>query len=285
MREKGIIITASLGVIMVGLAIYLGILFHKNHTPDITGQMQGEVCLETDGITAWDEYTISDDKTVVLERSFSFEGKPIIIGARGKWKEKTKYYKLSFKTSRADYLSEDIPLSEKGKKISPTRFLSKTVRIPKAGISPEEMNILIKREVSEGKKGWDSFKLYRNGIATKPLPSIELPTGNNLYEGNAIINEKEVPFKMYLDFSTNKGVSYYSQKGLELQISDIDRKKGTVSFNITERNPEREVIPNSVFGENISAKYQATYLQDGSITGTGKNWRGNPFTFQLHPAE
>lgn len=285
MREKGIIITASLGVIMVGLAIYLGILFHKNHTSDITGQMQGEVCLETDGITAWDEYTISDDKTVSLERSFSFEGKPIVIEVHGKWKEKTKYYQLSFKTSRADYLSEDIPLSKKGKKISPKHFLNKRVRIPKAGISPEEMHILIKKEVPKGEKGWDSFKLNRDGSATTPLPSIELPAGNNLYEGKVSIGGKEIPFKMYLDFSTNKGISYYTQKGLDLQISDYDRNGGAVSFNITERNPERNVIPDSVFGENICTQYQAIYLPDGNITGTGKNWRGSPFTFQLHPTE
>ena len=174
MREKGIIITAALGVIMVGLAIYLGILFHKNHTPDITGQIQGEVYLETDGITSRDEYTILDDNTVKLERSFSFDGKPIIIEAHGKWKEKTKFFKLSFKTRRADYLSEDIPLSEKGRKIRPKQFLNKEVRLPKAGISPEEMHIRIKMKDSEGKKGWHSFKLYRNGLATKPLPSNEL---------------------------------------------------------------------------------------------------------------
>ncbi len=283
MREKGIIITAALGVIMVGLAIYLGILFHKNHTPDITGQIQGEVYLETDGITSRDEYTIFDDSTVKLERSFSFDGKPIIIEAHGKWKEKTKFFKLSFKTRSANYLSEDIPLNEKGKKISSRHFINKTVRIPKSGILPEEMHIRIKMKDSEGKKGWHSFKLSRKSMT--PLPSIELPAGNNFYEGNALINDKEVPFRMYLDFSTNKGVSYYSSKGLELQISDIERSGETVNFNITERNPERKVIPNSVFGENISSKYQATYLPDGSISGTGKNWRGISFTFQLEPSE
>ncbi len=173
MRDLETIITSSLGVILVALAAFLGIRYHRNHTPGIAGQIQGEVRLDKDGISAMDAYTISDDKTVELKRSFSFDDQLVVIEVNGEWIEKVKCYKLTFETSSAEYLSEEIPLTEKGRRIHPKKFLDKRVRIPKAGISTEDMLILLQREDARDEKGWVSFKLHRNESSTTPIPSFD----------------------------------------------------------------------------------------------------------------
>jgi hypothetical protein len=157
MRQKLLIVSIAVGVIIIGLSVFIGLRVHNLTTPVIEGHYSGVANGKgVDSIN--DDYIISPDKTVVLTRTFKYDGivSDITIHVVGKWKEKANRYLLKFNVSDGDYVSSDNPMNQKGKLIRPKQFLDKEARIPKRSITENSLTIMFKRE--DGKDSqWRPF--------------------------------------------------------------------------------------------------------------------------------
>ena len=111
--------------------------------------------------------------------------------------------------------------------------------------------------------------------------SVQLPNRCQL-SGNLIIGGKSVHVRFDVDFSKRTGNSYYSNTPLPLTISGIASYSDHAEFLMTERNPNRTSIPNNALGGNTTAIYRCRLNKNGSVSGTGMNYKGQDFTLTLN---
>ena len=165
MRKNELIITLVAGVIAVGLAVFLGIIVHRNITPDITGTYSGTIRSE-DGILYHDIYILDSDSNVSVNRRFvENEGAaPIEISACGTWKEKTGYFLIKIKSRSAAYESEEQPLDPKGKVISPKKLLNRAIRVPKKKVAASGITLEVKQKDNAGNKQPKEYS-FRRGLS------------------------------------------------------------------------------------------------------------------------
>ena len=121
----------------------------------------------------------------------------------------------------------------------------------------------------------------QKSAAPKSEARASLLRGVQVFTGSVSINSQSLHITFNLDFSTSSGQSTYSSSPLPLTISSIQEYQNSASFTLTERNPNRTSIPNNQLGGNTTAVYYCTYHSDGSMTGSGQNFKGQSFTFSL----
>lgn len=121
----------------------------------------------------------------------------------------------------------------------------------------------------------------QKSAAPKSEARASLLRGVHVFTGSVSINSQSLQVTFNLDFSTKSGQSTYSSSPLPLTISSIQEYQNSATFTLTERNPNRSSIPNNQLGGNTTAVYYCTYHSDGSITGSGQNFKGQSFTFSL----
>ena len=111
-----------------------------------------------------------------------------------------------------------------------------------------------------------------------------IPSGKSIYHGVAYLNGgKSVKIKrIELDFGTKEGRSYYSDKPLFLKI-EMSHEDSQTKLIITETNPDMKAL--SALGGKVSSIYRGVLNADYSVTGNGKNWKGEGFSFVFFPGE
>ena len=109
---------------------------------------------------------------------------------------------------------------------------------------------------------------------------IKIPNKCQL-SGNIVINGKSIPIRFDVDFLNKSGNSYYSKTPLPLSISDISEYADYAEFLLTEKNPSRTIISNNALEGNTTAVYRCRLKKNGSVSGTGRNYKGQDFTFLL----
>ena len=127
-------------------------------------------------------------------------------------------------------------------------------------------------------------KLGKSNVIEKSAEDFKLPIGNNIYHGVAYLNGgKSVKIKkIELDFGTKEGKIYYSDKPLFLDI-EASSETSKTKLIIKETNPDMKAL--SSLGEKVSSIYEGVINADESITGSGKNWKGEDFSFVFFPGE
>lgn len=134
------------------------------------------------------------------------------------------------------------------------------------------------------------LKVVMTPRAAKPVAIDKLsvaptiPSGKNIYHGVAYLNGgKSVKIKrIELDFGTKEGKCYYSDKPLFLNI-EMSPEDSQTKLIITETNPDMKAL--SALGGKVSSIYRGVLNADNSITGSGKNWKGEEFSFVFFPGE
>ena len=109
---------------------------------------------------------------------------------------------------------------------------------------------------------------------------VQLPNKCQL-SGSLVLGGKSIHVRFEVDFSNRTGNSYYSTTPLPLTISEIAAYSDHAEFLMTERNPNRTSISNNALGGNTTAIYRCRLNKNGSVSGTGKNYKGQDFTFSL----
>ncbi len=126
-------------------------------------------------------------------------------------------------------------------------------------------------------------------------PYPPMPKGSISYSGSAIVTmgdplsnstkKQNVPIsKVILNFDARKGIIIYSAYSLELTIKRMYREGAEIHVLIEERDLKNPV-KGSKLGEGISAVYEGIIprYRYGTFSGSGKNWKGQFFSFKLEP--
>ncbi len=118
----------------------------------------------------------------------------------------------------------------------------------------------------------------------KESSQLALPSGSQLYHGEVTMaSGKALKIKrLELNYDTFKGKSYYSDTPLDLDF-DLTRVGTLVQLEITETNPN--MTRQSVLGGKVTTIYDGTYHSNGTISGKGRNWHGDEFTFTFSPGK
>lgn len=116
----------------------------------------------------------------------------------------------------------------------------------------------------------------------KESSQLALPSGSQLYNGEVTMASGKVLKikRLELNYDTFKGKSYYSDTPLDLDF-DLTRVGTLVQLEITETNPK--MTRQSELGGKTTSIYSGTYNSDKTITGKGRNWHGDEFSFRFVP--
>ena len=116
----------------------------------------------------------------------------------------------------------------------------------------------------------------------KESSQLALPSGSQLYNGEVTMASGKVLKikRLELNYDTFKGKSYYSDTPLDLDF-DLTRVGTLVQLEITETNPN--MTRQSVLGGKVTTIYDGTYHSNGTISGRGRNWHGDEFSFRFVP--
>ncbi len=126
-------------------------------------------------------------------------------------------------------------------------------------------------------------------------PYPPMPKGSESYSGTAVVTmgdplssnakKQNVPIsKMVLSFDSRKGFINYSAYSLELTIRRMYREEAEIHIVLEERDLKNPV-KDSKLGDGISAVYEGVIHSYGTFSGSGKNWKGQYFSFDLKPIQ
>lgn len=118
----------------------------------------------------------------------------------------------------------------------------------------------------------------------KGSSQLALPSGSQLYHGEVTMASGKVLKikRLELNYDTFKGKSYYSDTPLDLNFL-LTQVGSLVQLEITETNPN--MTKQSALGGKTTSIYNGTYNSDKTITGKGRNWHGEEFTFIFSPGK
>ena len=139
--------------------------------------------------------------------------------------------------------------------------------------------------VALGVLGIVSVLQSSKGPIVNPLETkINLPSGKRLYYGEVTKKKKKKVRikKLELDYDNNKGKSYYSDTPLNLDFL-LTKVGSLVKLEITETIPN--MSRQSVLGDKVTSVYEGVYNSDNTITGKGRNWHDQAFTFVFSPGK